>query len=83
MVSGFPKWGRFVGEQFGQNGQKLHEDYKINIFRAEQCGTWGASPPVPPLGETLTIKGTMSLRVLLAQSLSHLVDYEKRKVGRK
>ena len=43
----------------------------------------GGIPPVPPLGETLIIKGTMSLRVLLAQSLSHLVDYEKRKVGRK
>ena len=92
MVSGFPKWGRFVGEQFGQNGQKLHEDYKINIWQnsvghggqANFSGSWGGGiPPVPPLGETLTIKGTMSLRVLLAQSLSHLVDYEKRKVGRK
>ena len=70
----FPKWGRFVGGQFEQNGQKLYEDYKISIFKAKQWGTWGQAnfggsgedpPQFPPLGETLGIKGTMSLRVLL------------------
>ena len=37
--TGISKWGRFVGEagaQFGQNGRKLHENYKINIFEAKQ-----------------------------------------------
>ena len=30
--SGFPIRGKFVGAHFGQNGQKLHGNYKINIF---------------------------------------------------
>ena len=28
------------GGHFGQNGQKLHETYKSNIFLAKQSGTW-------------------------------------------
>ena len=46
--------------QFGQNGQKLHENYKIGIFgqnwgggQANFLGSGGEIPPVPPLGETL------------------------------
>ena len=35
-LSGFPKWGRLVGGQFGQNGQKLHENGKIGIFVLKQ-----------------------------------------------
>ena len=51
--------------------------------QANFSGSGGEIPPVPPLGEILLIKGTMLLRVLLAQSLSRLVDYEEKKVGRK
>ena len=46
------------GGKFGQNGQKLYENYKINILGAKQWGdkpyfcVVGGSPPVPPLGET-------------------------------
>ena len=29
--TGFPKWGRLVGVQIGQNGQKRYENYKISI----------------------------------------------------
>ena len=39
-------------------------------------GVVGDPPSSPKLGETLGIKGTMSLRVLLPQSCSHLVGYE-------
>ena len=28
-------------DTLGQNGQKLNENYKINIFGAKQSGTWG------------------------------------------
>ena len=38
-ISGFPKWGRLVGGgQFGQNGQKVHENDKIDIFGSKQWG---------------------------------------------
>ena len=47
-----------MGGQFGQNGQKLHENYKIDIMGSKQWGgTWGDKsifqvvrniPPVPP-----------------------------------
>ena len=53
---GFPNgvdWG-----QFGQNGQKLHENDKISIFGSKQLGgmrgqanfsgSGGIPPPVPP-----------------------------------
>ena len=30
--TGFPKCGQLVGGQFGQNDQKLHENYKIGIW---------------------------------------------------
>ena len=43
--------GSTCGGQFGQNCQKLHENYKIDIFRAKQ---WGGSPQSTPLGETLS-----------------------------
>ena len=36
-------WGG-GGRQFGQNGQKLHENYKVEIFGSKQwrlCGTLG------------------------------------------
>ena len=46
------------GRQFGQNGQKLHENDKIGIFGSKQWGGGGAGqanfsgsggiPPVPP-----------------------------------
>ena len=53
-----------MGGQFEQNGQKLHEDYKIDIFGAKQWRKWGTSqfwgsggyPPVSPLGETWVLK---------------------------
>ena len=35
----FPKWGRLVGVQFGQSGQKVHENDKIGIFGSKQW--WG------------------------------------------
>ena len=35
-MSGFPKWSKLVGGQYGQNDQKLHEYYKINMFEANQ-----------------------------------------------
>ena len=41
-------------------------------------GSGGIPPALSPLGETLGIKGTMSLRVSLPQSLSHLVGYENK-----
>ena len=30
--TGFPDWVQPVGGHFGQNDQKLHENYKINVF---------------------------------------------------
>ena len=64
-VAGFPNWVRLVGGQFWQNGQKLHENYKIGIFGSKQwgdmegqanfSGSGRGSPlsPPPPLEETL------------------------------
>ena len=40
---GFPEWGQLVGGQFGQNGQKLHENDKIDIFGSKQ---WGGDKPI-------------------------------------
>ena len=65
-LAGFSNWGRLVGGQFGQNGQKLDENYKIGIFGSKQWGeAWGGDKPIfqvvggdppqsPPLVETLT-----------------------------
>ena len=44
--SRFPNWGRLVGGQFGQNGQKLHENYKIGIFESKQWGGGGGDKPI-------------------------------------
>ena len=33
--------GSTCGAQFGQNGQKLHENYKIIVFGAKQWGGYG------------------------------------------
>ena len=38
--SGFPSRGQCVGH-FGQNGQKLHKNYKTNILGAKQWGMGG------------------------------------------
>ena len=62
--TGFPKWGRLMGGQFGQNGQELHENDKISIFESKQWGgggmggqanslSSGRDPPSPPTRETL------------------------------
>ena len=57
LCAGFPNWVRLVGGGFGQNGQKLHENYKINILGAKQWGDMegqanflvsGGDPPSPP-----------------------------------
>ena len=48
------------GGEFGQNGQKLHGNYKINILGAKQWET---------LGDPLGIEGTMSLKVLHYDSI--------------
>ena len=63
--SGFPITIWLVGGHFGQNWQKLNENYKINIFMAKQWGDMGGqvnfsgSGGIPsqshPLGETLLI----------------------------
>ena len=37
-VSEFPKLSQLVGGQFGQNGQKLHGNYKIGIFGSKKWG---------------------------------------------
>ena len=42
--TGFPKWGRLLrggGGQLGQNGQKLNENYKIDIFGSKHWGGGG------------------------------------------
>ena len=68
---GFPIGVQWWGGQFGQNGQKLHENDKFGIFGSKQWGggmggtsqffgLWGGihpnPPPVPPpLGETLPL----------------------------
>ena len=58
--------------QFGQNGQKLNENYKIGILWVKSVGgTWGGGqtiflasggdpPSLPSLGETLS---TMPIRI--------------------
>ena len=55
-VSEFPKLSQLVGGQFGQNGKKLHENYKIGIFGSKKWGDTrgqanfsgsGGIPPVP------------------------------------
>ena len=68
LCAGFPNWVRLVGGGgFGQNGQKLHENYKINILGAKQWGdmegqanflvSGGDPPSPPPLEETLMCVG--------------------------
>ena len=61
-ASGFPKWDQLVGEQFGQNIQKLQENCKINIFGSKQSGRHGGQanflgsgsrPVLLPLGQIL------------------------------
>ena len=57
-MQGFPNGGNWWGGQFGQNGQKLHENYKIGILGSKQWGrAWGNKPifrvvggshPIPP-----------------------------------
>ena len=63
FMSVFPKWDRLVGA-FRQNGQKLLENYKINIFEANWCRghgrhvnflSSGGSPTPPTLAETLEV----------------------------
>ena len=63
FMSVFPKWDRLVGA-FRQNGQKLLENYKINIFEANWCRGHGrhvnflssrGSPTPPTLAETLEV----------------------------
>ena len=55
LSSGVDQWGG----QFGQNGQKLHENYKISTFGSKQWGGGheggqanfsgsGGDPPSPP-----------------------------------
>ena len=45
-ISGFPNWGRLVGGgQFGQNGQKMHENDKISIFGSKQWEGHGGGGP--------------------------------------
>ena len=42
---GFLGRGSTSGRHFGQNGQQLHENYKINILGAKQWGgAWGDDP---------------------------------------
>ena len=46
--------GSTGGEQFGQNDQKLHENYKIGIFWVKTvAGDLGGQTNNSPLGETL------------------------------
>ena len=40
-IHGFPIGSYYWGGHFGQNGQKLHENHKINIFVAKQQGDIG------------------------------------------
>ena len=42
-MTGFPKWDRLVEGQFGENGETLHENYKINIFGEKQRGEHGGT----------------------------------------
>ena len=72
---GFPEWGQLVGGQFGQNGQKLHENDKIDIFGSKQWGGGqanflgsGGIPP-SPLPSPPPYKGKP--QVLLAQLISY------------
>ena len=61
VIQGFPKWDQLMRKQFEQNGQKLHENYKINIFGGKavedmrgQVGVTSLPTRLPPLlGETL------------------------------
>ena len=52
------------GEQFGQNGQKLHENYKINILGSKQTGGVGGQAPV---GEILLRELFLSITILSLQ----------------
>ena len=45
-----------MGGHFGQHDQKLHENYKINILGAKQCGKMG--------GQANLLGGEGSLRSL-------------------
>ena len=41
-------------EQFGQNGHKLHKNYKIGVFGSKKCrgeGTWGGQDNVSGSGD--------------------------------
>ena len=71
---GFPNGAGFWGEQFEQNSQKLHKDYKIKTFGTKQwvdmvgtsqfIGQQGDPTSLFPVGKTLDIKSTMLLKVL-------------------
>ena len=52
ISQGFPNGVHLKRGQFGQNGQKLHENYKIKLIFWVVEG----SSQFPPLGETLACK---------------------------
>ena len=45
--------GSTGGEQFGQNSQKLHESYQIDIFGSKECGEHGGQANFPVEGGSL------------------------------
>ena len=45
--------GSTGGEQFGQNSQKLHESYQIDIFGSKECGGHGGQANFPVEGGSL------------------------------
>ena len=73
---GFPNGVDFWGGQFGQNGQKLHEIYKINIFfgKIVEGNGWehkpifwvvGWIPPVCPTRENPIERRNFQYKLLL------------------
>ena len=52
------------GKQFGQNRQKLHENYKINILGSKQTEGVGGQAPV---GEILLRELFLSITILSLQ----------------
>ena len=46
ITAGFPIRIRLVWRYFGQNGQKVDENYQINIFGAKQWREHGRGKPI-------------------------------------
>ena len=75
FLNGIKLWGR----QFGENDQKLDENYHISIFGASQLfGYWGNTPSPPNSGKPgmpCSSQGHSFLSTITLQFLFHFITW--------